>query len=242
MSDSRKIKESKAWHTNLTSRRPRQAPDDRDTLPTSSRLPRHAPEDRNKVPTTATSSRRPRHAPDDRDKLPTTATRSRQAPYDRDKLPTTATSFRRPQHAPDDRNKLPMIGALPTFSLGLRNICLDFSAYDAVVCRNTEPDRAADLKRSFECPICLVFMNAHIYQCKNGHSLCGPCRDKLVDCPTCQEKYIDVRNYLAEQIFAAFDRYLENKEEKPVNDQIKICESEENATLTKEDTSFKEVP
>nr|CAD7424294.1 unnamed protein product [Timema monikensis] len=65
-------------------------------------------------------------------------------------------------------------------------------ADDAAVCRNTEPDCAADLKRSFECPICLVFMNAHIYQCRNGHSLCGPCRDKVADCPTCQEKYINV--------------------------------------------------
>ncbi|KAJ8891767.1 hypothetical protein PR048_004320 [Dryococelus australis] len=51
-----------------------------------------------------------------------------------------------------------------------------------------------------ECPICTEFMSPPIFQCKNGHKLCAECKPLLTECPSCKEKNLDSRNFVAEEL------------------------------------------
>jgi E3 ubiquitin-protein ligase SIAH1 len=49
-----------------------------------------------------------------------------------------------------------------------------------------------------QCPVCLTTMKPPIYQCRNGHCVCGECKERVEDCPTCRGAFIDTRNLIAE--------------------------------------------
>ncbi|KAJ8883230.1 hypothetical protein PR048_015070 [Dryococelus australis] len=51
-----------------------------------------------------------------------------------------------------------------------------------------------------ECPICLMYMVRPIRQCRNGHNICCKCINKVKNCPTCRNDFIDTRNYPLEEI------------------------------------------
>jgi E3 ubiquitin-protein ligase SIAH1 len=51
-----------------------------------------------------------------------------------------------------------------------------------------------------ECPVCLGTMRPPIFQCRNGHSVCGEWKQRVAKCPTCREASIDTRNLLAEDL------------------------------------------
>jgi len=65
-------------------------------------------------------------------------------------------------------------------------------------------------RKELECPICMEVMMppARIWQCKVGHVICEPCKDKvrsqqlstLVLCPTCKTMPIIGRNFALERI------------------------------------------
>jgi E3 ubiquitin-protein ligase SIAH1 len=43
-------------------------------------------------------------------------------------------------------------------------------------------------------------MRPPIFQCLNGHSVCGECQQRVEKCPTCSGASIDTRNLLAEEL------------------------------------------
>jgi len=42
-----------------------------------------------------------------------------------------------------------------------------------------------DLREIVDCPVCLETLLPPVYQCCAGHLLCGTCKSKLTQCPTC---------------------------------------------------------
>eukprot|EP00931_Biecheleriopsis_adriatica_P094834 TRINITY_DN68455_c0_g1_i1.p1 TRINITY_DN68455_c0_g1~~TRINITY_DN68455_c0_g1_i1.p1 ORF type:complete len:299 (+),score=37.58 TRINITY_DN68455_c0_g1_i1:69-899(+) len=59
---------------------------------------------------------------------------------------------------------------------------------------------------TFECPICCEYMLGHIFQCKEGHQICGECLRKTKAtskvCPSCRKPYPAqaIRNRALEQL------------------------------------------
>eukprot|EP01083_Nonionella_stella_P079519 218248_1 len=59
-----------------------------------------------------------------------------------------------------------------------------------------------------ECPICLLRMSAPIYQCVDGHVLCGDCRERIVQprrCPQCRRSLGHQRARFAERALGVFE-------------------------------------
>ena len=54
-------------------------------------------------------------------------------------------------------------------------------------------------KRVLECPICYERFRPPIFLCKNGHSVCQPCKNQLDNCPLCREA-LAIRNLQLEDI------------------------------------------
>jgi len=54
--------------------------------------------------------------------------------------------------------------------------------------KTDEPEFSQDVKDQLECPVCLELMYPpiKIFQCAQGHALCGRCRPKCRNCPTCR--------------------------------------------------------
>ena len=67
------------------------------------------------------------------------------------------------------------------------------------------------MSKLLECPICLEEMRPprRIFQCSNGHVICGSCRPRLASCPYCRLRFSEAtvtRNILAET--TSYDRFL----------------------------------
>jgi hypothetical protein len=60
-----------------------------------------------------------------------------------------------------------------------------------------------DVLNQLECPVCLEYMASTIKMCENGHNVCNSCRSRVLSCPTCKGRFIDVRNIALENIAAA---------------------------------------
>lgn len=57
-----------------------------------------------------------------------------------------------------------------------------------------------DMLRELECPVCNEYMVPPIHQCVAGHSICGNCKTKVLECPTCRDKIQDTRNFSLEKM------------------------------------------
>ena len=44
----------------------------------------------------------------------------------------------------------------------------------------------AALKEELECPVCRCGVRGQVFQCHQGHVMCGPCRSRLSSCPVCR--------------------------------------------------------
>eukprot|EP00938_MAST-03A_sp_MAST-3A-sp1_P005758 g5758.t1 len=58
------------------------------------------------------------------------------------------------------------------------------------------------LYKLLECPICLDTMGPPIFQCREGHLICSPCREKIDKCPTCRIPLDNIRNRALENMVA----------------------------------------
>jgi hypothetical protein len=56
-----------------------------------------------------------------------------------------------------------------------------------------------ELLEELECPVCTEYMASPIKMCENGHNICGGCKERLTDCPTCRGKITNVRNLSVEK-------------------------------------------
>ncbi|KAJ4452063.1 hypothetical protein ANN_03579 [Periplaneta americana] len=68
-----------------------------------------------------------------------------------------------------------------------------------------------DLLRELECPMCLHYLMPPIGLCKNGHSICKICRNKVQQCPTCKEDFTDNRSISLENIVRGLHYPCHNK-------------------------------
>jgi len=59
-----------------------------------------------------------------------------------------------------------------------------------------------ELLKELECPVCTEYMASPIKMCENEHNICGGCKERLSECPTCRGKLINVRNITLENLAA----------------------------------------
>ena len=59
-----------------------------------------------------------------------------------------------------------------------------------------------DLLKELECPVCTQYMLCPIEMCKNGHNVCGGCKGRLSNCPSCRGMFVNVRNIALENLAA----------------------------------------
>ncbi|XP_069680241.1 uncharacterized protein [Periplaneta americana] len=65
-------------------------------------------------------------------------------------------------------------------------------------------DYSRGLLSVLECPVCKEFMGAPITLCEHGHNICGNCRPRLKNCPTCRQKLLSTRNIALEELSTKF--------------------------------------
>ncbi|XP_045772302.1 E3 ubiquitin-protein ligase SIAH1-like isoform X2 [Maniola jurtina] len=55
-----------------------------------------------------------------------------------------------------------------------------------------------------ECPVCMEYMSAPIFQCQSGHSLCNTCTRNLCPplCPICRQAMTQIRNWQLEDMIS----------------------------------------
>lgn len=72
--------------------------------------------------------------------------------------------------------------------------------------------REEDIPEELLCPVCLELPETEMYQCKNGHGLCGTCIVSIQNCPQCRISLkVDgglIRNRIAESLVCTFKARL----------------------------------
>lgn len=51
-----------------------------------------------------------------------------------------------------------------------------------------------------QCPVCLEIPQCPILQCSTGHHICVFCKNNLPECPLCKARFLETRNFLAEDV------------------------------------------
>lgn len=101
-----------------------------------------------------------------------------------------------------------------------------------------KPDALPDLDDLLQCPVCYEIPSGQIFQCNEGHHVCGRCKMRLDVCPVCRALFFGTRNYAMEELIANVRRLRAFKLGGKVTTD---SSSDKNDTPTKEDTSV-EVP
>jgi hypothetical protein len=68
------------------------------------------------------------------------------------------------------------------------------------------------LLKELECPVCMEYMASPIKMCENGHNICGGCKERLSECPSCRGKFVSVRNVTLENLAATAVYPCKNRE------------------------------
>lgn len=59
-----------------------------------------------------------------------------------------------------------------------------------------------DLDDLLQCPVCYEIPSGQIFQCNEGHHVCGRCKARLNQCPVCRALFFGTRNYAMEELIA----------------------------------------
>ncbi|XP_048006252.1 uncharacterized protein LOC125241698 [Leguminivora glycinivorella] len=59
-----------------------------------------------------------------------------------------------------------------------------------------------DLDDLLQCPVCYEIPSGQIFQCNEGHHVCGRCKARLSQCPVCRALFFGTRNYAMEELIA----------------------------------------
>lgn len=57
-----------------------------------------------------------------------------------------------------------------------------------------------DLDDLLQCPVCYEIPSGQIFQCNEGHHVCGRCKMRLDVCPVCRAFFFGTRNYAMEEL------------------------------------------
>lgn len=63
-------------------------------------------------------------------------------------------------------------------------------------------DALPDLDDLLQCPVCYEIPTGQIFQCNEGHHVCGRCKMRLDVCPVCRALFFGTRNYAMEELIA----------------------------------------
>ena len=68
--------------------------------------------------------------------------------------------------------------------------------------RSREAALVSGLREELECPVCRAGVQGQVFQCHEGHVMCGPCRSRLRTCPVCRTSLgrILIRNRALERL------------------------------------------
>jgi hypothetical protein len=69
-----------------------------------------------------------------------------------------------------------------------------------------------ELLEELECPVCMEYLSSPIKMCENGHNVCGGCKERLAECPTCRGEFLNVRNIVLEKFAARAVYPCKNRE------------------------------
>jgi E3 ubiquitin-protein ligase SIAH1 len=56
------------------------------------------------------------------------------------------------------------------------------------------------LLSQLRCSLCTEYMRPPITLCVNGHNICNTCKQEVPDCPTCEQQFLDTRNFALENL------------------------------------------
>ncbi|XP_052753930.1 uncharacterized protein LOC113522990 [Galleria mellonella] len=65
-----------------------------------------------------------------------------------------------------------------------------------------KPEALPDLDDLLQCPVCYEIPSGQIFQCNEGHHVCGRCKVRLDMCPVCRALFFGTRNYAMEELIA----------------------------------------
>ncbi|XP_049887284.1 uncharacterized protein LOC126381829 [Pectinophora gossypiella] len=66
----------------------------------------------------------------------------------------------------------------------------------------TKTEALPDLDDLLQCPVCYEIPSGQIFQCNEGHHVCGRCKMRLDVCPVCRALFFGTRNYAMEELIA----------------------------------------
>ncbi|XP_045489433.1 E3 ubiquitin-protein ligase siah-1 [Pieris rapae] len=69
-----------------------------------------------------------------------------------------------------------------------------------------KPESVLNLEDLLQCPVCYEIPSGQIFQCNEGHHVCGRCKMRLDVCPVCRAFFFGTRNYAMEELIANFKR------------------------------------
>lgn len=98
---------------------------------------------------------------------------------------------------------------------------------------DVKPDALPDLDDLLQCPVCYEIPSGQIFQCNEGHHVCGRCKMRLEVCPVCRALFFGTRNYAMEELIANVRKLRAFK----LGGKITTDITAENNTPPKEDTS-----
>jgi len=66
------------------------------------------------------------------------------------------------------------------------------------------------LLKTLECPVCMEIVIPPVFNCGNGHIICGLCHPRVPKCGLCASNFTTARNYTVESILALIDTTCRN--------------------------------
>lgn len=88
------------------------------------------------------------------------------------------------------------------------------SVVEKMSASNSESTVDADVRDNLTCPICLEIPDAEVFQCVNGHTICGGCLANAENCPQCRVSFSTgkIRNRTMENLVAGLKEECPFKE------------------------------
>ncbi|XP_076675285.1 E3 ubiquitin-protein ligase siah2-like [Andrena cerasifolii] len=96
-------------------------------------------------------------------------------------------------------------------------------------------DMFADI---LQCPVCLEVPQCPILQCSTGHHICVFCKNNVPECPLCKARFLETRNFLAEDVVNKLEHIKLSIENEIQNIRL---DGNRESTSTYTQTDFEEV-
>ena len=89
---------------------------------------------------------------------------------------------------------------IKTYYSAALDICLSRSILNIQDMDDLSHALTKALLKELKCPVCMEYMVPPIKLCMNGHNICSKRRERVQCCPTCRDKFSEIRNVALENI------------------------------------------